>query len=497
MGDDDECLVSEETLNLLYGASNTSNLEKSFEILIKESKSNVGRSDLASKSVLPAVLKLVNSLANASHRQRHHLLLSLCFKLLRNLCAGEIANQNSFLELNGVTIVSDILRLEAGSSRPDQGLVRWGLQVLANVSLAGKQHQCAVWEELYPVGFVSLTRLGSKETCDPLCMVIYTCCDGNPEWFRELLSDGGWSLMTEIVRTAASAGFGEDWLKLLLSRICLEESQSSALFSKLYFVDVPDGENIDSKEDQFSSEQAFLLQILSEILNERIRDVTISVDVALFLFGIFKKSIGVLEHALRGKSGLPSGSAAVDILGYSLIILRDICAQDSVRDNRENTEDVVDVLLSHGLIELTLNLLGDLEPPAIIRKGIKQFENQDGASCSSKPCPYKGFRRDIVAIIGNCVYRRKQAQDEIRYRNGILLLLQQCVTDDDNPFLREWGIWSVRNMLEGNEENQRIVAELELQGSANVPEIAALGLRVEVDQRTRRAKLVNVPSNEQ
>lgn len=286
------------------------------------------------------------------------------------------------------------------------------------------------------------------------------------------------------------AGFGEDWIKLLLSRICLEESQLPVLFAKLRFVDVPGGEDTESKDDQFSSEQAFLLRILSEILNERIRDVTISKDVALFVFGIFKKSIGALENRVRGKSGLPIGSAAVDVLGYSLTILRDICAQD----NTEDAKDVVDVLLSYGLIELLLSLLGDIEPPAIIRKGTKQFENQNGgASCSSKPCPYKGFRRDIVALIGNCVYRRKHAQDEIRNRDGILLLLQQCVTDEDNPFLREWGIWSVRNMLEGNEENQKVVAELELQGSADVPQIAALGLRVEVDQRTRRAKLVNVP----
>lgn len=289
------------------------------------------------------------------------------------------------------------------------------------------------------------------------------------------------------------AGFCEDWLKLLLSRICLEESQLPVLFSKLRFVVVPEGEDTESSDDQFSSEQAFLLRILSEILNEQIREVTISKDGALFVFGIFKKSIRVLEVAMRGKSGLPSGSAAVDVLGYSLTILRDICAQDSVNGKRENAEDVVDVLLSYGLVEFLLSLLGDLEPPTIIRKGIKRFENQDGASCSSKPCPYKGFRRDIVGLIGNCIYRRKHAQDEIRHRNGILLLLQQCVTDEDNPFLREWGIWSVRNMLEGNEENQRIVTELELQGSADVPEIAALGLRVEVDQRTRRAKLVNVP----
>lgn len=288
------------------------------------------------------------------------------------------------------------------------------------------------------------------------------------------------------------ASFGEDWIKLIYSRICLEESQLPVLFSKLQFKDIREGEDTESKDDQFSSEQAFLLQILSEIINERIEDVTVSKDVALFVYGIFKKSTGVLEHAARGKSGLPTGVTAVDILGYSLTILRDICARDSARGNAEDANDVVDVLLSYGLIELLLIVLGDLEPPAIIRKGIRQSENQDGASSSSKPCPYKGFRRDIVALIGNCGYRRKHAQDELRNRNGVLLLLQQCVTDEDNPFLREWGIWSVRNMLEGNEENQKVVSELQLQGSADMPEISALGLRVEVDQNTRRAKLVNV-----
>ncbi|CAJ1811045.1 unnamed protein product [Sphenostylis stenocarpa] len=491
-----EVPISDDTLQLLFEASNSSNLEKSLEILIHNAKSDSGRLELASKRILPAVLNIVQSLAQASNHHHHHHTLSLCFKLLRNLCAGEAANQVSFLELDGVAVVCSVLRSEAGSSGPDSGFVRWGLQVLANVSLGGKEHQHAIWEELYPIGFVSLARVGTKETCDPLCMVIYTCCDGNPECFKKLSSEDGWPVMAELVRTACYASFGEDWLKLLLSRICLEESQLPVLFSKLQFVDIPEGAVTESKDDQFSLDQAFLLQILSEILNERLGEVIVSNDVALFVFGIFKKSTGVLEHAMRGKSGLPSGLAGVDVLGYSLTILRDICAQDGVKDYAKDTSDVVDVLLSNGLTELLLSLLGALEPPAIIRKGFKLIENQDSASCYSKPCPYKGFRRDIVALIGNCVYRRKHAQDEIRNRNGILLLLQQCVTDEDNSFLREWGIWSVRNLLEGNDENQKVVAELEIQGSADVPEINALGLRVEVDQITRRAKLVNIPAHE-
>lgn len=212
--------ISEDTLQLLFEASNSSNMEKSLEILIQNAKSDSGRLELASKKILPAVLNIVHSLTHASHHHQRNHILSLSFKLLRNLCAGEAANQDSFLELDGVAVVCSVLRSEAACSGPDHGLVRWGLQVLANVSLAGKQHQCAIWKELYLDGFVSLARLHTKETCDPLCMVIYTCCDGNPEWFKRLSSEDGWFVMAEIVRTASSGELVVALCILLFSLCC-------------------------------------------------------------------------------------------------------------------------------------------------------------------------------------------------------------------------------------------------------------------------------------
>ena len=267
------------------------------------------------------------------------------------------------------------------------------------------------------------------------------------------------------------------------------------LFSKLCPVGTSGNyESIEFKVDVFTSEQAFLMDIVAEILNEQINKMTVSSDVALCVLGILKKSVGVLDSVSTCKSRFSAGSNAINVLKYSLTILKEICARDAQKSSNEHgSVDVVDLLVSSGLLELLLCLLRDLEPPAIIRKAIKQGENQDGAaSYSPKHYPYRGFRRDLVAVIGNCAYRRKHVQNEIRERNGILLLLQQCVTDEENQFLREWGIWCVRNLLEGNVENQRVVAELELQGSVDVPEIAGLGLRVEVDQKTGRAKLVNV-----
>lgn len=294
-----------------------------------------------------------------------------------------------------------------------------------------------------------------------------------------------------------AVGFGEDWLKLLLSKICIEEPHFPVLFSRMCHVGASTkGENADVENGIFSAEQAFLLKIVSEILNERLKEIEVGSDFALSVLEIFKRSLGVvIRCGTKGKSGLPTGTTIVDVMGYSLAILRDICAIEGQRKSSEEEQvDAIDMLLTSGVIELLLCVLRNLEPPAIIKKSIRQSENQEAmnSSCSLKPCPYRGFRRDIVAAIGNCTYRRKQVQDEIRQKNGILLLLQQCVSDEENPFLREWGIWSVRNLLEGNAENQQSVAELELQGSVEVPELAGLGLRVEVDPETHRAKLVNI-----
>lgn len=494
MDDDTSLLVSslpKDIFQPLFSFSNSSSLKKTLENLVETSRTAIGRRELSSKNILLTVLRLIQSLPYPSGHQ----LLIPSLKLLRNLCAGEIANQNSFIEQNGVGVVLNVLRSAGLSNDPDYEAIRMGLQALANVSLAGEEHQRVIWDQLFPDDFVVLARLRSRLTCDPLCMVIYTCRDGSPGVVAELCSDFKLLLVVEeIVRTASVVGFGEDWLKLILSRICLEESLFPQLFSKLCLVGAfRNGEEFGFGDDLFSSEQAFLLRIISEILNERINEIIVSNDFALRVFGIFKRAVGVISSVLKCKSGLPTGSTAIDVLGYSLTILRDICACNYQGGFKEDSVDVVDSLLSSGLLELLLCLLGELEPPTIIRKALKQDENLEGASSYSfKPCPYRGFRRDIVAVIGNCAYGKKHVQDEIRQKNKILLLLQQCVTDEDNPFLREWGIWSVRNLLEGNAENQRVVAELELQGSVDVPEISGLGLRVEVDPKTRRAKLVNV-----
>uniref|UniRef100_A0A1D1Z1X1 Ataxin-10 n=1 Tax=Anthurium amnicola TaxID=1678845 RepID=A0A1D1Z1X1_9ARAE len=231
--------------------------------------------------------------------------------------------------------------------------------------------------------------------------------------------------------------------------------------------------------------------LLSDILSEHFYRGSISSDFALSILRVLKEASRVVDFTSRGTSPLPTGSPAVDVLGYSLTILRDICASDDF--SSPASERLVDSLVSSGICPFLLDVLRDLEPPSTIRKILFQRamkESPSISSNSSKVCPYKGFRRDIVAVIGNCTCGRKHVQDEIRHQNGILLLLQQCVIDEDQ-YLREWGMLTVSYLLEGNMENQQQVTELELQGSVDTPEIANLGLKVDVDKKTGRVKLVN------
>ncbi|KAK4749538.1 hypothetical protein SAY87_026987 [Trapa incisa] len=484
-----ESYLPEEIVMPLLSYSSSSSIKEALEVLIETSRTADGRRDLALKSILSAAFHLMEEARQ--HSEKWILVLSM--KLVRNLCAGEIVNQDLFIKQNGTKVISAIMQTGLESHAPDSGLIRTGLQILANVSLAGDKHQCFIWTQFFPKEFLSLGRLHSRETVDPLCMIIYACCDVNVAFMGELCGNDGLLLLAEIVRTVSAVGFGENWFKLLLSRVCLEESHLHSIFSMLNPM-WASREAVTVKDSTFSKEQAFLLSIISEILNERLEEVTVSADFALFVLGVYKRSVELVDFHSRAKCSLPTGFATTDVLGYSLGVLRDVCAQDGFGEDDVGRQTAAAALLSNGLLDLLLGQLRSLEPPAIVRKAVKQVETSAGrSSADSSLCPYKGFRRDLVAVIGNCSFQRRHLQDEIREKGGIPLLLQQCVTDEDNPFLREWGLWSIRNLLLDNTENQQEVYALKLQGSVDVPEVVELGLRVELDPRTGRPKLVNCP----
>lgn len=299
----------------------------------------------------------------------------------------------------------------------------------------------------------------------------------------------GHSLIVFLLSTAAA--YKDDWLYWLLCKVCIEEPYFSRVFMGLGLPSTLDN-SVKCGSVHFTGDQIFLLEVLTEYLRDRPKDVSIISNLfALEVLEVLKRASSLVEFTSRGDSDLPTGCPAVDVLGYSLTILRHICAWENYVSHASDSH--VDSLLSAGLLQHLLCLLGELEPPAIIRESIKNARDQPIPSAAArKVCPYRGYRRDLVSVIANCLHGRKKVQDEIRQLKAIPLLLQQCVVDEDNPLVREWGLWATRNLLEGNLENQNEVSEFQLQRPVNTPEIDGIGLRVVIDEKTGRPKLVNV-----
>lgn len=105
------------------------------------------------------------------------------------------------MDHGGSLVVSELLDSAIG----DAETVRFGLQVLANVVVMGeKNRQRDVWLRFFPERFLAVSRVRRRETCDPLCMVLYVCFDGTGSIASQLCSDEGLYIIAETVRTSSS-----------------------------------------------------------------------------------------------------------------------------------------------------------------------------------------------------------------------------------------------------------------------------------------------------
>ncbi|GIY72829.1 hypothetical protein CDAR_207731, partial [Caerostris darwini] len=78
--------------------------------------------------------------------------------------------------------------------------------------------------------------------------------------------------------------------------------------------------------------------------------------------------------------------------------------------------------------------------------------------------PFYGFKRNLIRLIGNVCYGYKDNQDIVRNLDGIPLILDCCKFDAKNPYIIQWCILAIRNLLENNLENQAIVANITTSG---------------------------------
>ncbi|KAH9479488.1 Copper transport protein 86 [Psilocybe cubensis] len=67
------------------------------------------------------------------------------------------------------------------------------------------------------------------------------------------------------------------------------------------------------------------------------------------------------------------------------------------------------------------------------------------------------LKRDLVRLLGVLSHGAKSVQDRTREAGGLAVVMNLCVVDERNPYLREHAIFTLHNLLKGNHENQKFV----------------------------------------
>ena len=69
--------------------------------------------------------------------------------------------------------------------------------------------------------------------------------------------------------------------------------------------------------------------------------------------------------------------------------------------------------------------------------------------------------------------------------------MQRCQLDDHNPHIKEWGVFAVRNLCEGCDENQAFIARIERtpREVVNPDLLEKAGLELQVDRQSGKVQL--------
>merc|ERR1740117_2195955 len=92
------------------------------------------------------------------------------------------------------------------------------------------------------------------------------------------------------------------------------------------------------------------------------------------------------------------------------------------------------------------------------------------------------LRSDILRLVACCSFQNKAFQDEFKTLGGVEHVMNQTVLDETDPFLKEWAIFCLRNLTEGNQNIQKHIQEMSMQGVANEAELEDMNLKVQMQK---------------
>ncbi|CUS23359.1 LAQU0S09e02982g1_1 [Lachancea quebecensis] len=97
-----------------------------------------------------------------------------------------------------------------------------------------------------------------------------------------------------------------------------------------------------------------------------------------------------------------------------------------------------------------------------------------------KPTNFPECKLLVVEIISFLAHNNRKVQDKIRELQGLEVVLSNCVIDDNDPFIKERSIMCIKHLLQDNEENQYIVAQMEAKTAVQDSALSSAGYQINI-----------------
>ncbi|KAJ4000874.1 spinocerebellar ataxia type 10 protein domain-containing protein [Lentinula boryana] len=103
-------------------------------------------------------------------------------------------------------------------------------------------------------------------------------------------------------------------------------------------------------------------------------------------------------------------------------------------------------------------------------RGERTNQEETSASSAQQLAPavdnpgFNFLKRDLVRLLGILCSEDRAVQDRLRKCGGIEVVLNLCVVDERNPYIREHALFALHNLLKDNAVNQAVVEEIKPTG---------------------------------
>ncbi|XP_053506272.1 ataxin-10 [Ictalurus furcatus] len=378
-----------------------------------------------------------------------------CFRAQRNACVQCPHNQRILRDQGCIQvslgILGKLLTLTPGASDHRLDALRCGIQFLGNAAVGNQLCKDDIWACGFPHMFLDLLELNDEKAVAYMCMVIYTCLDTekteqlgvDPIKLKVALK------ITELCRTLPDI----DWTVLIVTQHFFK---SSELTEKMY-------------SEMSDHERLTLLELVITQLGEvKEEDCVIPLRTAQFFTLSF-------QHSCKAVLTLSSVSSADE---QALVVIRLL---DILCDMTSGKRKFMDLQNHPDLLQTTIELLKEVHFLGKASKNIFSAAQDFSLTSSDKvgTHPALSFKAHLIRLIGNLCHGHTANQNQVRELDGIALILDNCSIDSNNPFISQWAVFAIRNILEHNVENQRLVQGLRRQGVADDSILRELGFCVQ------------------